>query len=119
VTPYKIAIGSFFCFLVLSAVITLLFALTASLRRFMPLAWRVWAWGTFGFLAGYLVPGSVLLMLLFLVSAGVRTAPTDSESGFMIAALFYTPPVAAILGGFVGATVGYSRGRQKVQNADV
>jgi hypothetical protein len=113
VTPYLVAVGGFLCFFVAAAVATLALVLFPSLRRLLPFAWRIWAWGTLGFFSGYLVPNLVLWVLLGTVRGMTGRDPTDSDARLMMLALFYVPPVAAVTGGLVGAAVGYSLARRE------
>jgi hypothetical protein len=116
---YLGAVLVFFSFFIGAGVWALACAISPSLRASLPLAWRVWAGGTFGFLSAYLLSS----LLLRMVPAAIRHTSgrqhTASEAGFMLSVLVYLPPAIALIGGLVGAGVGYLNGIRRSRASSI
>lgn len=100
-------------FFVTFAVATLVAALLPPLRRLLPFAWRIWLWGTLGFISGFLLPDGVLVAGLMIIAITTGTNPFDSV-GSSAMALYFLPPVGAVMGGLLGIAFGHSSARHSI-----
>lgn len=113
-TLYLTAVLVFFIFFVAAGVVALVCNLLPSLRPRLPTALRIWGWGTIGFLSGYLVSWLILLIIPPAVRHATGKPLTVDEAGFILSVLIYLPPAIALVGGLVGAGVGYRNGTRYI-----
>jgi hypothetical protein len=113
--PYTFALAGFALFFALSAIATASSFLFASFRRLRPYAWRVWLWGSVGFL----VTNAVLLVILayslmHVGIAGNSDSRTEVLGMVLGAAVVFGPSAASALGIIMGALIGCYFGKRKI-----
>ena len=109
---YFVMVLGFGLFFVSAGAVTLIVALVPRVRYQLPIAWRVWIWGTVGFICGYFLSHITLRYLPSIARGVVGGSPSGREAGFMMSFMLFIPPAVAIVGCVLGATLGYFSGRQ-------
>jgi hypothetical protein len=111
---YLVTVLGFGLFFVSAGVATLIAAFAPPWRYGLPVAWRVWVWGTIGCACGYFGPHAALRLLPSIVR-NVQGGPlTPSEAGMMLGSMLSVPPTVAIVGGIAGAVFGYFSGQRRL-----
>ena len=109
--PYAFALFEALLFTIAGAVATLATAFASPLRSFLAFAWRIWLWGSIGFVVANLL----LLAILFPFLSGVGIAGGLSHGpdalGFVLAGLVVFGPVLfSSLGIILGCLWGWRLG---------
>ena len=113
--PYTFAIAGFALFFALGAIATASSFLFASLRRLRPYAWRVWLWGSIGFLVtNAVLLGMLAYSLMHVGIAGNSDSRTEALGMIIGAAVVYGPSAASALGITIGVLIGRYFGKRKI-----
>ena len=112
-TALRFGIGVTVLFFEVSAVATVIVALLPPLRKLVPFAWRMWLWGTLGFICGFLLPDGVLVAVLMIIAVATGRNPFDMFAG-SATALYFLPPTGAVMGGLIGIAFGHSSARHRI-----
>ena len=113
--PFTFALAGFALFFGLSAIATASSFLFASLRRLRPYAWRVWLWGSIGFLVtNAVLLGMLAYSLMHVGIAGNSDNRTEVLGVILSAAVVFGPSAASALGITIGTLVGCYFGRRKI-----
>jgi hypothetical protein len=113
--PYSYALTGFALFFALSAIASASSFLFTSLRRLRPYAWRVWLWGSIGFLVTNAILFGILAYSLMHVGiAGNSDSRTEVLGRILSAAVVFGPSVASPLGITSGTLIGCYFGRRKI-----
>jgi hypothetical protein len=118
--PYVFAFIEASLFTALGVVVTLTTLLVASFRHFLGFAWRLWLWGSIGFVIGNLL----LLAILspFLVGVGIAGgAPrhTGVWDYVLLGLVLFGPLLVSTLGIGLGCWFGWSLARRRSVHAGV
>lgn len=115
VSALRFGINATVLFFSTSAIGTCIVVLLPPLRKLVPFAWRIWLWGTLGFTCGFLLPDGVLVAVLMIVAITTGKNPLDSVTGSALA-LYFLPPVGAVMGGVLGIALGHSSARHSIDS---
>ncbi|HWZ63360.1 MAG TPA: hypothetical protein VNX02_10090 [Steroidobacteraceae bacterium] len=106
--PYVFALVEITAFTLAAAVITLTSAIFFS--YFLAFAWRMWLWGSIGFVAGSFV--LVASLFPFIAGVGIAGAPrTDARTLALTGLILYGPLLITTLGIALGCLYGWRRAR--------
>ena len=102
----------------LGALATLVCWISPTYHRLLPFAWRIWAWGTVGFI----VVDALWLAALFGVLKHLGLPgdpyrrPIDALGYFLTAIVWAGPAVASMLGMLAGAVWGYHLAKRRLDS---
>jgi hypothetical protein len=113
--PYVVAIAGLAIFLILGALTTASSFVFSTLGWVRPYAWRVWLWGSAGFVAGNAFLAALLYRALTHVSVSGVESPHRSVGDVLVdVAVYYGPFVVSAVGVVGGSAVGLYLARRKV-----
>src|ERR1700675_3653249 len=112
--PYVFVIAGFAIFLVLGALKTASSFVFSALRWLKPYAWRVWLWGSIGFVASDALLGALLYRALTDVSVSGVESPHRSVGDILVdVAVDFGPLVVSAVGVMGGSALGFYLARRK------
>jgi hypothetical protein len=112
--PYVFVIAGFAIFLVLGALMTASSFVFSALRWLKPYAWRVWLWGSIGFVASDALLGALLYRALTDVSVSGVESPHRSVGDILVdVAVDFGPLVVSAVGVMGGSALGFYLARRK------
>jgi hypothetical protein len=118
--PYVFALLEAVVFTVAGAAATLATAFYSPLRELRAFAWRMWLWGSVGFVIG----NAVLLVILFPFLSGIGIAggapPHTDVLGFALLGLaLFGPVLFSSAGVILGCLYGWRLARRRTQQPGV
>jgi hypothetical protein len=112
--PYVIMIAEFAIFLVLGALVTASSFVSSKLGWFRPYAWRIWLWGSIGFVVSNALLFALLYRALTHISVSGVESPHRKVSDLLIdVAIDFGPVVVSAVGVVGGSVVGSYLARRK------
>jgi hypothetical protein len=116
--PYAFALTGFALFFALGAIGTASSFLFASLRGIRPYVWRVWLWGSIGFLVTNALLLAIIVYSLMHVGIAANTDRRTEILGMILGvAVAFGPLVASLSGIFLGVFAGCYFGRRKLASS--
>jgi hypothetical protein len=113
--PYVFVIAGFAIFFVFGTVTTASSFVFSSLRWLWPYAWRVWLWGSIGFIASNTFLAALLYRVLTHISvSGVATPNRDTVDVLVDVAVDVGPLVVSAVGIVGGSVLGLYLAWRKV-----